>query len=54
MIPDKVFKMRPQNSQKLSFYFRPNHLYNALKVLSVSEVDSVFKIMQLSELKGIL
>lgn len=50
MIPDEVFKMLPQNSQKLCFYFRPDDLYNALKILSVSKVDSAFKIMQLSDL----
>lgn len=50
MIPDEVFKMLPQNSQKLCFYFRPDDLYNALKILSVPKVESAFKIMQLSDL----
>lgn len=50
MIPDEVFKMLPQNGQKLCFYFRPGDLYNALKILSVPKVDSAFKIMQLSDL----
>lgn len=39
----EVFKMLPQNSQKLCFCFSPGDLYNALKILFVSKVDSAFK-----------
>lgn len=42
--------MLPQNNQKLCFCFSPGDLYNALKILSVSNIDSTFKIMQLSDL----